>query len=224
MAPKGSSKGKGKATDRAKMPTLLINRRQSLDRVRIKVFISEHIDGLIRIYNVCGVKDERAWDIFYDILFLDPVTTRHFSQFQLMWPHRRRRSSPFQEWLAVFRSYMGQMFGKTRDHINNWRWDNPHAFRDQVERSNPQTTSSGKVKRTGEHFSWYCSDDLRAKFEPPSCQQYKPGDFLAVGPLNWDEIIDEDGDDENWADPGGSSGGRSCPGDGNDNDDSEGEE
>jgi len=101
MAPKGSSKGKGKA--RAKMPTSVINRRLSLDRDCIKGFISEHIRGLIRIYNVCGVKDERAWDLFYYIIFLDPVTTRQFSQFQLMLPHRRSRSSSFQEWWAAFR-------------------------------------------------------------------------------------------------------------------------
>jgi hypothetical protein len=103
MAPKGSSKGKGKA--RAKLPTSVINRRLSLDQDCIKGFISEHIRGLIWIYNVCGVKDERAWNLFYDIIFLDPVTTRHFSQFQLMWPQRRRRSSTFREWWAAFRSY-----------------------------------------------------------------------------------------------------------------------
>jgi hypothetical protein len=158
MAPKGSRKGKGKATARAKMPTSVINRRLSLDRDCIKGFISEHIRGLIRIYEVCGVKDERAWDLFYDIIFLDPVTTRHFSPLQLMWPHCTSRSSPFWEWWAAFRSYsMGQMFDKTRDQRNNWRWDNPCAFGDQVDRSNLQPTSSGKVKRTGESFSWYGS-------------------------------------------------------------------
>jgi hypothetical protein len=119
---------------------------------------------------------------------------------------------------------MGQRFDKTRDHMNNWRWDNPRAFGDQVTRSNPHTPSSGKVKRTGEHFSWYGSDDLRAKIEPPSCRQYKPGDFLGVRPLNWDEIIDKDDDDDNWADPGAPRGGRSRPGDGNDNDNGESEE
>src|SRR5882757_4012440 len=222
MAPNGSSEGKGKT--RAKMPTSVINRRLSLDQDRMKGFILEHICGLIWIYNVCGVKDERDWDLFYDIIFLDPVTTRHFSQFQLMWPHRRSRSSPFREWWAAFRSYMGQIFDKTRDQMNNWRWDNPRAFGDQVDCSNPQTTSSGKVTRTGERFSWYGSDDLRAKIEPPSCRQYKLGDFLAVRPLNWDEIIDEDDDDENGADPGAPSGGRSRPGDDNDNDDGEGED
>jgi hypothetical protein len=119
---------------------------------------------------------------------------------------------------------MGQMFDKTHHQMNNWRLDNPHSFGDQVNRSNPQTTSAGKVKRTGECFSWYCSDDLRARIEPPSYRQYKPGDFLALRPLNWDEIIDKDDDDKNWADPGALSGGRSRPEDGNDNDNGEGEE
>jgi hypothetical protein len=195
-----------------------------LDRDRIKGFISEHICGLIRIFNVCGVKDERAWDLFYDIILLHPVTTRHVSQFQLMWPHRRSRNSPFREWWAASCSYMGQMFHKTRDQMNNWRWDNHHTFGDQDDRSNTRTTCSGKDQHTGERFSWYGSDDLRAKIEPPTCRQYKPDDFLAVRPLNWDEIIDKDDGDENWADPGAPSGGRSSPGDGNDKDNGEGEE
>ena len=59
------------------MLTSVINRRLSLDREHIKVFISEDIRGLTQIYNVCGVKEDRAWDFFYDIIFLDPVTTRH---------------------------------------------------------------------------------------------------------------------------------------------------
>jgi hypothetical protein len=110
---------------------------------------------------------------------------------------------------------MGQMFDKTCDKMTNWRWDNHHAFRYQVDLSNAQSTSSGMVKRTLERCPWYGSDDLSAKIEPPSCRQYKPGDFLAGRPLNWDEIIDEDDDDDNWVDPGGPSGGRSRPGDEN---------
>jgi len=124
----------------------------------------------------------------------------------------------------VFRSFMGQMFDKTYDQMNNWRWDNPCAFGDQVNRSNPRTTSSENVQCTCEQFSWYSSDDLRANIGPPSCRQYKTGDFLAVRPLNWDEILDDDVDDENWADPGAPSHGRSRPGNGNDNDNGEGQE
>jgi len=148
MAPKGSRTGKGKA--RAKMPTSVIYRRLLLDRDHMAGFIPEHIRELIWIFNVSGVKDERsAWDLFSDMIFLDPVTTRHFSQFQLMWPHCRSRSSPFLEWWAAFCSYMGQMFDTTRNQMNNWRWDNPRAFGDEVDRSNPKTTISEKVKRPG---------------------------------------------------------------------------
>ena len=59
---------------------------------------------------------------------------------------------------------------------------------------------------------------------PWSCRQYKPGDFLAITPLNWDEIINEDDNDENWVDPGVLSGRRSHSGDGNDNEEDKGEE
>jgi len=118
-----------------------------------------------------------------------------------MWPHRRSRSSSFRAWWGASRSSMWQMFDKTCDQMNHWRWENPHAFGDQVNRSDPQTTSSGKVECTGERFSWYGSDDPRAKIELPCCRQYKPGDFLAVRPLKWDEIIKKDDDDENWAIP-----------------------
>jgi hypothetical protein len=119
---------------------------------------------------------------------------------------------------------MGQMFDKTRDQLHNWRWDNLRAFSDQVKRSNPPTTSSGTVKRTGECVSWYGSDDLRAKIEPPCCRQYNPGDFLALKPLNWEEITNEDDDDDTWVCPSAPNGGRSRPGDGNDNDDGASEE
>ena len=58
----------------------------------------------------------------------------------------------------------------------------------------------------------------------PKLPTYKPGDFLAIRPLNWDDRIDKDHDDENLADPRALSGGRGRSGDGNDNDNGEGEE
>jgi len=61
----------------------------------------------------------------------------------------------------------------------------------------PQTGSVRTGGIIGEHVSWCGSDDLKANIEPPSCRQYKPGDILAVRPLSWDEIIDEDDDDVN---------------------------
>jgi hypothetical protein len=47
---------------------------------------------------------------------------------------------------------------------------------------------------------------------------------MAVGPLNWNQIINENDDDDSCADPSALSGGRSQPSNGNGNDDSEGEE
>jgi hypothetical protein len=79
MAPNGSRKGKGKETARATMPTSVINKRLSLNQDSLKRFISDQIRGLKRIYNVCGGKDERAWDLVDDIIILDPVMTRDFS-------------------------------------------------------------------------------------------------------------------------------------------------
>jgi hypothetical protein len=82
----------GKATARAKMPTSVKYRCLSLNLDYIMGFISEHICGLIWIHNICSVEDERAWNHFYDIIFLDPVTTPHFAQFQLMWLHCTSRT------------------------------------------------------------------------------------------------------------------------------------
>jgi len=152
MAPKGSRKGKVMTTTSSKMATSVINWPLLMDQDSITGFIPEHIRGLLLIYNVCRVRDERAWDLFYDIIILDPVTTRHFSQFQLIWPHHRSRSSPFRGWWAAFLSYMGQMFHKTPDQMKNWRWDNPRAFGDQVDRSHLQKPSLGMVNMHWREF------------------------------------------------------------------------
>jgi len=153
------ARSKRKVKDRAKKLTSVINRCLSLDQERIKGFISEHIPRLIRIYIVCRGKDERAWDLFYDMIFLVSVTTRNISQCQLLWLHHRSRRSCHAKWRTAIRLYMRQMFDKTCDQLNHWRWENPLAFEDQVHCSNPETTSLRKVKRTGECFSVYSSND-----------------------------------------------------------------
>jgi len=154
MALNSSRKAKWKATTRAKMPTSGINWCLSLNCDGIKGYISEYIHTLTQIYNVWGVQDERAWNPCYDIIFLYPATTRHLLQFQLMWPHRRSRYSPFREWWGAFRSYVGQMLDKTHDQITNWRWDNPRAYGDHVDCCNPWTTSLRKVKCTSKQICW----------------------------------------------------------------------
>jgi hypothetical protein len=71
MAPQGSREGQRKATARGIVPTAVINRHLSFNWESIKGRISKLIIGLIQILHVCGVKNQRAWDIFYDIIFLD---------------------------------------------------------------------------------------------------------------------------------------------------------
>ena len=90
------------------MPTLAINRPQMLDQNHITGFILKYICWIIQIYNVCGIKHSRAWDLFHDIIILDPDTTLQFSPFQPMWPHSRSWSSPLQVWRAAFRSFRGK--------------------------------------------------------------------------------------------------------------------
>ena len=113
---------------------------------------------------------------------------------------------------------------KPVDQIKNWRWDNTCTSGDQVDHSNLQTTCSGKVNHTCKHFTWYGSDDLSVKIVPPSCRQYKPGDFLAMRPMKWNEMTDDNEDVRNWVDCGAPSGAWCHPSDGNDNDDRKGDE
>jgi len=177
-----------------------------MDRDISNGLCSEYLRGLIRVYNLCGIKQERAWDLLYDVIFLDPVMTRNCSQIQPGWQTSRSRCSPSREWCVAFPSYMGQKFDKTLYLMKHWRFDIPRALGNQVDCLHLQARSSGKVKHTGEHFSWYGSDDPRAKLKLASCRQYKPGNCLAGRPLNRDEIIDDDNDDENWAEQEVSSG------------------
>ena len=79
-------------------------------------------------------------------------------------------------------------------------------------------------KCTTVRVSWYCHEDLRAVIEPSSCREYKQGDFLALRPLNLDETIHKNDDDENSMDPRAPCGGRSRHRDANDNNNCEGEE
>jgi hypothetical protein len=92
-----------------------------------------------------------------------------------------------------------------------------------VKHSNLQAITSGKGNRTGDQYSLYISDHLRANIYPPRCQQYKPGHFLSVRLLNWDEIMDKGDDGRNGADPEAPSGARSRPNNDNDNDHGKGE-
>jgi len=130
---------------------------------------------------------------------------------------------PIRERWALFRSYMSRMFDNICDRMNNSRLDNHCAFADQVDHIEVQTTCWGKVELTSEHDLWKGSDDLEANSALRSLHQSNPENFHQVRPVNWDELLIKDGDDENWGDTGAPSGGRGRHGDGNDNDDGAGE-
>jgi hypothetical protein len=113
ITPKGSSKGMGKAAGWATMPTSVTYRWLLLDRDFVPGFISENLSRHIWLGKICCFITERVWDLFHDIIFLNPVMARHISQFQLMWPHRSSWSSHFRQCWAALCSYMGQMFNQT---------------------------------------------------------------------------------------------------------------
>jgi len=108
--------------------------------------------------------------------------------------------------------------------MTNWRWDNPHALRDQVELFYQHKMRYAKVRHSSVQFSWYGTADQRANIEQPSCWGYNLGDFLPGISLIWDWIIYTHDDDGNWADPGVVNGRRSRLSNCNDDADSECEE
>jgi hypothetical protein len=78
ISPMGSSNGNGKDSATSEMPTSVINRRLLLVEDCKHGSVLEHIRGLIWISNVCAINDERASELFYHKIFLDPVMTWNF--------------------------------------------------------------------------------------------------------------------------------------------------
>jgi hypothetical protein len=79
---KGQQEWKWEGTAGARMPISVIYRCLSFSKDRMKELISEYISGFRWIHIVCSIKNQRAWDFFHDITFLDPVTTRHHPPFK----------------------------------------------------------------------------------------------------------------------------------------------
>jgi len=194
------------------------------NQVHTEEIILEHIHVLAPMSNVCGVNDERLRDFFYKIIFLEPVTTYPLSQLHMMLPLCRLRCWPVSDLWAAFHSYMEQTFDKTHHEMMSGQWDSPCAVVVHVDHSNALRNSSGTVNCTYKSFSRYRQNDFRAKIEPPSCLQYKPGTLQGVGLLNRDEKIDEDERDGNWVDSVVPSSGMSRPLKANNNDEGKGED
>ena len=107
-----------------------IGRLLLLDGYR-KTYLAEHIRGLIRIYGLHGIKSDGALGLLYDILFIDNITTDHFSRFQGMWIHRYSVVPEHVEWWSVFRAFVRDCFNKTREQMNRfYRESHPDAPND----------------------------------------------------------------------------------------------
>jgi hypothetical protein len=84
-----------------------------------KSLMVEHLLALIRIYSIGGIKDGAIERLFYEILFLDLLTTCHCCRFQGMWEHCVSTAQPYLDWWMQFRVFVRDCLDKTRV-PNNW--------------------------------------------------------------------------------------------------------
>jgi hypothetical protein len=145
-----------------------------------KQFMAEHIRGLIRMYAIHGVKDDGAIDLMYDILFLDPVTTRHFAQFQGMWKQRASTQPRHIEWWSGFRAFLRDCFDKTRVQMNRYHKENPPLPTDSdTDPDSDDSNDCDDSKRGKGHAKkdiWYPGTP---KLQPPSHKRATPPTIIA---------------------------------------------
>ncbi|KAF8539341.1 hypothetical protein BDD12DRAFT_838511 [Trichophaea hybrida] len=148
-----------------------------------KQFMAEHIRGLIRMYAIHGVKDDGAIDLMYDILFLDPVTTRHFAQFQGMWKHRTSNQPRHMEWWIRFRAFLRDCFDKTRVQMNRYHKENPPLPTDTDTDPNSDDSDdcddSERGKGHAKKDTWYPGTP---KVQPPTHKRATPPTIIAPPP------------------------------------------
>jgi hypothetical protein len=95
-----------------------------------KSIMAEQVRAMIRMYGMGGVKDGATDQLFYEILFLDPLTTQHFGRFQPMWEHCTSTQPPFLEWWTQFRAFFRDCLDKMRAFNNRYqeeKWNTYHA-------------------------------------------------------------------------------------------------
>jgi hypothetical protein len=93
-----------------------------------KSVLSEHIRAMIRMYGIGGIKDGATEQLFYEILFLDPLTTRHFGRFQRMWEQHNSTAQPYLEWWTQFRAFLRDCLDKTRAGNNRYQLEKWTAY------------------------------------------------------------------------------------------------
>jgi hypothetical protein len=139
------------------------------------------------MYAISGMMDIRAWDLIYDILFLDPITTPHFAQFQWLWRHRLENSGDNFQWWNLFKGFLGGCFGKTQEQMNHYRADNPSQFGDHGEDRLPPARghSISRPRRTPCTPTWFPGIP---KIAPPYHQVYPPARFLPMHHLSAEHL------------------------------------
>jgi hypothetical protein len=85
-----------------------------------KSIMAEQLRAVICMYGIGGIKDGPIDQLFYEILFLDPLTTRHFGRFQPMWEHRNSTQPPFLKWWTQFRAFVRDCLDMTRASNNRY--------------------------------------------------------------------------------------------------------
>ena len=77
------------------------------------------------MYAIAGIKDAGAVDLMFDIMFIDPITVRHFRQFQGIWRYHLLRQKQYKLWWDTFRAFLRDCFDKTRTQMNHYHKENP---------------------------------------------------------------------------------------------------
>jgi hypothetical protein len=93
-----------------------------------KSIMAEQLRAMIRMYGIGGIKDGAIDQLFYEILFLDPLTPRHFGRFQPMWEHRNNTQPPFLEWWTQFQAFVRDCLDKTRASNNRYQEEKWTAY------------------------------------------------------------------------------------------------
>ena len=96
-----------------------IKRLLHLDGYR-KTYLAEHIRALIRMYGLEGMKSHGTTGLFYDILFIDNITTEHFRRFQAMWELRLSTLPEPKKWWDTFKAFVRDCFNKAREQMNHY--------------------------------------------------------------------------------------------------------
>jgi hypothetical protein len=90
------------------------------DNTLVKNLISDEIRGLIRQYGISGESDPMWIRLQYEILFVDPITSRPLGQFQGMWQHRGAHKSTHEgDWWWAFYAYLKDTCEKVKV-ATNW--------------------------------------------------------------------------------------------------------